>query len=138
MFIKQNVEWTADCDSKGIDVLPFEQQMKKFVSVKVNSACCSNYGICGEQYVKDIVFSKDNEKIEATRFRFQHTPLRNQTDYIRNLQITRWITGTQQPPFRKLLRQLHRLINPKLRRVSKREPRRKQSSFRILIILRVL
>ncbi len=49
--------------------------------------CCQAYGICGEQYRKDIVFGPDGS-IAASRLRFQHKPVRNSSDYIRAMQET--------------------------------------------------
>ena len=62
--------------------------MRKFVEIKVESDCCQKYGICGEQYVTDISFDR-NGKVSATRFRFSHTPVRFQDDFIRDLILTR-------------------------------------------------
>ena len=90
MFLTETGDWAKLCGTQGISAFPFNQQMKKFVDIKINSDCCLRYGICGEQFVKDIVFD-GNGDIESTRFRFQHPPLRNQTDYVRDLQATRYI-----------------------------------------------
>ena len=49
------------------------------------------YGICGEQYSLDVVFD-DEGKVETTRFRFQHQPLKSQEDYIAGLVETRKAT----------------------------------------------
>lgn len=55
------------------------------------SQCCQKYGICGEQYSLDIVFN-DEGKVETTRFRFMHKPLKSQADYIAGLVETRKAT----------------------------------------------
>jgi len=57
----------------------------------VASQCCQKYGICGEQYSLDIVFN-DEGKVETTRFRFMHKPLKSQEDYIAGLVETRKAT----------------------------------------------
>ena len=62
--------------------------MRTFIEIKVESDCCQKYGICGEQYVTDISFDR-NGKVSATRFRFSHTPVRFQDDFIRDLILTR-------------------------------------------------
>lgn len=65
--------------------------MRLFVQIKVESACCQQYGICGEQFFTDINFD-DNGKVSATRFRFSHTPVRYQDDFINDLILTRRAT----------------------------------------------
>lgn len=65
--------------------------MREFVKIKVTDDCCQKYGICGEQYVTDITFDLDG-KVSATRFRFQHTPVRYQDDFINDLILTRRAT----------------------------------------------
>lgn len=62
-----------------------------FTQIKVASQCCQKYGICGEQYSLDIVFN-DEGKVETTRFRFMHKPLKSQADYIAGLVETRKAT----------------------------------------------
>jgi len=57
----------------------------------VTSECCQKYGICGEQYSLDIVFN-DEGKVETTRFRFMHKPMKTQDDYIAGLVETRKAT----------------------------------------------
>jgi Niemann-Pick C1 protein len=57
----------------------------------VTSKCCQQYGICGEQFISDINFDDDG-KVSATRFRFSHTPVRYQDDFIRDLILTRRAT----------------------------------------------
>jgi len=93
MFTMETGDWTKVCGTRGINAFPFNEQLKKFVEVKINSECCLQYGLCGEQYVKDIVFDEDGE-VESTRFRFFHPPLRVQADYIRDLQATRYVVDS--------------------------------------------
>ncbi len=99
MFTMETGDWSKMCGTQGISAYPFSEQMRRFVKVKINSNCCLNYGICGEQFVKDIVFdSKGN--IESTRFRFQHPALRVQADYIRDLQATRYFVDQYHMKFK--------------------------------------
>lgn len=65
--------------------------MRLFVQIEVESECCQKYGICGEQYSLDVVFD-DLGRVETTRFRFQHTPLKYQKDFIAALVETRKAT----------------------------------------------
>lgn len=62
--------------------------MREFIKIKIESDCCQKYGICGEQFVTDVSFDR-NGKVAATRFRFSHTPVRYQDDFIRDLILTR-------------------------------------------------
>jgi hypothetical protein len=62
--------------------------MRNFINIKVESECCQKYGICGEQFVSDVSFDK-NGKVSSTRFRFQHTPVLYQDDFIKDLVLTR-------------------------------------------------
>lgn len=68
--------------------MDFDNQMRHFINIKVESECCQKYGICGEQFVSDVSFDK-NGKVSSTRFRFQHTPVLYQDDFIRDLILTR-------------------------------------------------
>ena len=52
------------------------------MSVSITSGCCQSYGICGEQYNKDLIFN-DEGKLVSSRLRVMHKPLRNSSDYIR-------------------------------------------------------
>lgn len=62
-----------------------------FTEIPIDGNCCQMYGICGEQYSLDVVFD-DEGKVETTRFRFQHQPLKSQEDYIAGLVETRKAT----------------------------------------------
>lgn len=73
--------------------LGFDDAMQKFVNIKIDSECCQNYGICGEQYIGDIIFNEDG-KVVTTRFRFQHTMTETDDDYIRALVETRHVADT--------------------------------------------
>ena len=65
--------------------------MEMFTKISIESQCCQKYGICGEQYSQDIVFD-DQGRVETTRFRFQHQPLKYQEDYIQAVVETRKAT----------------------------------------------
>lgn len=65
--------------------------MKLFTKIKIKSDCCQKYGICGEQFSLDIIFD-DEGKVETTRFRFQHQPLKFQKDFVAALVDTRKAT----------------------------------------------
>lgn len=58
------------------------------MAVEIGSVCCQTYGICGEQFNKDISFNDDGT-IRSSRLRFMHTPLRNSSDYIRAAESAR-------------------------------------------------
>lgn len=62
--------------------------MLKFRNIKVESKCCQDYGICGEQFEKDIVFDLDGS-VASTRLRFQHVPLQDSQDFIRAFKQSR-------------------------------------------------
>lgn len=89
-FINPSATWSDDCGSKAASVLPFEDQMRLFVGIKILSTCCQSYGICGEQYSGDIIFD-DFGSVTASRFRYQNQPLKYQEDYIAGLVETRKI-----------------------------------------------
>lgn len=99
MFQMESGDWAKICGTQGISAYPFSEQMRRFANIKINSDCCLRYGICGEQFTKDIVFDSSGE-IESTRFRFMHPPLRNQADYIRDLQATRYIVDKYHGKFK--------------------------------------
>lgn len=80
--------WSEDCGSNAVRYLDFDAQVQKFVDIKIESKCCQKYGICGEQFVSDISFDK-NGRVSATRFRFAHTAVHYQDDFIKDLILTR-------------------------------------------------
>lgn len=53
------------------------------MEIGIESACCQNYGICGEQYISDLRFD-DNGELVSSRLRVMTKPLRNSADYIRS------------------------------------------------------
>jgi Niemann-Pick C1 protein len=71
-----------------IKTLPMDMQIKKFLEVKIDSDCCTKNALCGEQYVYDINFNEEGI-IDATRLRFQHVALSNQSVYIDSFIQTR-------------------------------------------------
>lgn len=84
-------QWAAVCNSEYASQLSFDQQMKFFVEIDIESDCCQSYGICGEQFSLDVIFD-DEQRVTATRFRFQHTVQKTQEDYINGLVETRRVT----------------------------------------------
>ena len=62
--------------------------MQMYVNTKIDGDCCQTYGLCGEQYSLDVIFN-DYGVVTASRFRFQHTVMKTQEDYIRGLLETR-------------------------------------------------
>jgi len=83
--------WSAECGTAEAQKLSFDDQVRAFTQIKVASQCCQKYGICGEQYSLDIVFN-DQGKVETTRFRFMHKPMKSQADFIAGLVETRKAT----------------------------------------------
>lgn len=69
-YVDPSGVWADTCGSSSVALLNFDDQMRHFVKIPVNGACCQAYGICGEQFTSDIVFN-DNGTVVATRFRFQ-------------------------------------------------------------------
>ena len=80
---KYLAEYEKECNPEleYIKKLPKDIQIKKFLEVKIGSVCCQKNAICGEQYINDIYFNEDGI-IDATRLRFQHIALTNQTVYL--------------------------------------------------------
>ena len=68
--------WKDACNSEAVQGLSFDEQMRQFIKIEIDSDCCQKYGICGEQYSLDIVFN-DQGQVETTRFRFMHQPLKS-------------------------------------------------------------
>lgn len=97
-YISTDGQWADECKSSEVQGLGFDEQMKKFVQIKVDSRCCQDYGVCGEQYVGDIVFD-DKDRVMTTRFRFQHTALKTQTDYIKGLTQTQAVADQYKTSF---------------------------------------
>jgi Niemann-Pick C1 protein len=89
-FRNQKEAWNIDCNTQDIDRFPIQDQLKKFMATEIGSACCQTYGICGEQYNKDISFNDDGT-IRSSRLRFMHVPLRGSDDYIKAAQSARQI-----------------------------------------------
>ena len=68
--------WSEECGTAAAQKLSFDDQVRAFTQIKVDSQCCQKYGICGEQFSLDIVFN-DQGKVETPRFRFMHKPLKS-------------------------------------------------------------
>jgi Niemann-Pick C1 protein len=62
--------------------------MRLFIKIPIEGQCCQKFGICGEQFALDITWN-DEGKVDTTRFRFMHKPVKYQEDYIRALVETR-------------------------------------------------
>ncbi|KAL4477676.1 hypothetical protein ABPG74_002826 [Tetrahymena malaccensis] len=87
-FANPKQMWAIDCNTRDIDQYPFEVQVQKFMNVKISSVCCQKYGICGEQFNKDIIFNTDGT-IKTSRLRFQHRPVITSKDFIDTFEQTR-------------------------------------------------
>jgi Niemann-Pick C1 protein len=81
-FISQGQTWTDACGATGVDKLPYLQQLRRFFDVTIESTCCQNYGICGEQYITDVRFDDEGDLV-SSRLRVMTKPLRGSEDYIR-------------------------------------------------------
>ena len=86
----QGQTWTEACSATGVDKLPYEEQLKRFLSVNIESTCCQSYGICGEQYISDLRFDDDG-KLKSSRLRVMTKPLRNSKDYIQAAREARMV-----------------------------------------------
>lgn len=75
-------QWTEPCGAKNIAQYSYEEQLRRFLAIKIDSPCCQSYGICGEQYVTDVTFDEE-DKVVSSRLRVMHKPLHNSYDYIR-------------------------------------------------------
>ncbi|CAG9311616.1 unnamed protein product [Blepharisma stoltei] len=82
-----------ECNNSQVASFDFNTQVRLFLTVSIDSICCKKFGVCGEQYETDIIFDDDGE-IKASRFRFQHTALKDQSDYIDALRDTRYAVDT--------------------------------------------
>ena len=73
--------------NKNLDILklqPLASQVREFLKMKTDHVCCTEEGICGEQYLTDIAFTESGD-IEASRFRYQHVPLINQEKFVNSV-----------------------------------------------------
>lgn len=59
------------------------------MEVGIESNCCQNYGICGEQYISDIRTDAETGKLLSSRLRVMTKPLHNSSEYIRAARETR-------------------------------------------------
>ena len=73
--------WEYVCNTTNVQDFDFNTQLKMFLQIRIESECCKKYGICGEQYEKDIIWGPDGN-ILTSRYRFQHTALITQKQYI--------------------------------------------------------
>ncbi len=90
-FMDQSFAEKCNPNIVFLSTLPLEIQVREFLKIKIENPCCSEDAVCGEQYIDDIQFRKDG-KIEASRFRFQHIALVNQTIFINSLIQTKIVS----------------------------------------------
>ena len=87
--------------NKNLDVLktqPLAYQVREFLKIKTDDPCCKEDGMCGEPYLNDLAFH-DKGEIEASRFRFQHIPLVNQSVYVNAVLQTNAVARTYRDNF---------------------------------------
>ena len=87
--------------NKNLDVLktqPLAYQVREFLKIKTDDPCCKEDGMCGEPYLNDLAFNDEGE-IEASRFRFQHIPLVNQSVYVNAVLQTNAVARTYRDNF---------------------------------------
>ena len=87
--------------NKNLEVLktqPLAYQVREFLKIKKDDPCCKEDGMCGEPYLNDLAFN-DNGEIEASRFRFQHVPLVNQSVYVNAVLQTNAVARTYRDNF---------------------------------------
>ena len=87
--------------NKNLDVLktqPLAYQVREFLKIKTDDPCCKEDGMCGEPYLNDLAFN-DKGEIEASRFRFQHIPLVNQSVYVNAVLQTNAVARTYRDNF---------------------------------------
>ena len=80
-FMNSYYEKKCNPNLKELKKQPLRTQVKEFLKMKADGICCTQDGICGEPYNSDITFN-ENGDIEASRFRFQHVALVNQSIYV--------------------------------------------------------
>ena len=82
-FMNKRGQWQTECNPNFnyLEKLPLEIQVKEFLKIKINSKCCNQFAVCGEPYKDDIYFGESG-LIEASRFRFSHKPLTNQSVFV--------------------------------------------------------
>ncbi|MCQ2817371.1 MAG: hypothetical protein MJ252_08920 [archaeon] len=80
-FMNSYYEGKCNPNRKELLKQPLASQVKEFLKMKADGICCTQDAICGEPYSGDITFNQKGE-IEASRFRFQHVALVNQSIYV--------------------------------------------------------
>ncbi|MGL4948644.1 MAG: hypothetical protein ACRC42_04710 [Mycoplasma sp.] len=81
-----NKYYSDECN-KNIDELskqPIANRVREFLKMPTDHFCCKTNAICGEPYMGDISFNENGE-IEASRFRFAHVPLVNQSVFVNSV-----------------------------------------------------
>jgi Niemann-Pick C1 protein len=99
-FMNPIGDWIAKCNPNVsiLAKLPLEIQVKEYLKTKIDDICCKQFAICGETYKGDIYFNDDG-LIEATRFRFQHVPLTNQSVYVESVIQTKVVVANYSDQF---------------------------------------
>jgi len=44
------------CNATARRAMAFPDALRSFLEISIHSPCCTNYGICGEQYLEDMAF----------------------------------------------------------------------------------
>ena len=58
-LFRKGAQWGETCGvTSAVEALSYEDKLKFFIDVKIDSKCCHSYGICGETFVKDIIFDE--------------------------------------------------------------------------------
>jgi Niemann-Pick C1 protein len=78
------------CGMQYLGMKTFSEKLQFFKNIKIDSACCKTYGICGETFEKDIVLNDDGS-VAASRFRFQHMPCAVSDDFTNAFVKTRQV-----------------------------------------------
>jgi Niemann-Pick C1 protein len=93
-FMDPDGDWRGKCnpDVYSLAKLPLELQVREYLTKKIDHECCTSFAICGETYKDDIFFNEEG-LIEASRFRFQHIPLTNQTVYVESVIQTKVVAA---------------------------------------------
>ncbi|KAI9911921.1 hypothetical protein PsorP6_009615 [Peronosclerospora sorghi] len=74
----------------------FYPLVKNFTRISIDSSCCQHFGLCGAQFVGDIVFSgskTDPVTISGSRMRFQLNALRNQSMFVNSYYYLHEVTS---------------------------------------------
>lgn len=78
---------------------PLANQVREFLKIRIDSKCCVEEGVCGETYVTDISFDEQGN-IEASRFRFFHVPLVNNSIFVNSVIQTNAVANEYKDKFK--------------------------------------